>query len=821
MANWGVVIGVDHYWEPSACLSGAVRDALAVRRWLLSDDGGNVPRQNIALLLAPRPGAQLEVTFTPATSDAIVKTLTRVIQRSEGEGERLYFYFSGHGLTAREGFADRPALIPADFEPDLTDKAVALDSITEYLSASRFLDQFVWIDACRNVPWAGEFRVRALPRPLPRDFTRPAPQQFVLHATSPGTKAAEVGSQGEEEGAFTSALLRGLAGEGSAKYYDEVDGRYVVRWNRLAEFVRQDVVARKVRLPNSDRIQVPRKSGEQGAGDRDSDPLFAFLPVDAVSPVTLELAIDPVEGATSTGLAVYCPGGGAPIEAVKTITPHPLSISLRPRTYFIRAEPVAGGYRSTRDSWPIELYAPAALTVRLSSGATDHVVRSGSQRSELHIENGRDTNHLDNKRITVRRSVLRGVDSLAQGILSIKSTDPAAIIEVRSGDDRIEATGRSAVRSELAPGAYRLRIWNAAHESFLELIDVRAGEEVAVAAGPPTSPETVLLTTVRSAIAELIKEASPEVALRFVGLPTLLAWTVGQLWMRRRDRVAAPRTLIAQPPSGDSECAICLVFADERPATPGLPTEADFLRISVRQRSGHNPSSEDGEALHRGVAGLHSCWLAVPSGAHVLSLRLPGRELKMPVYAASGHCVALVFHRVGNADVWVYQHWISSDATASLLECENMVRAQRVMLEGHYDVLSRLSPLAESSWSRLLGTLLDSYIGLREKGPLETEENATALAKAHPMLADARLLVALSQLSNGDLTQARQNAAAATEIGAPIFAGGTARLWRASEALTLDETTAAWLTAIVANRLPGVLWTLFSEPQETRAPVTL
>ena len=27
MANWAIVIGIDQYWTPAACLSGAVRDA--------------------------------------------------------------------------------------------------------------------------------------------------------------------------------------------------------------------------------------------------------------------------------------------------------------------------------------------------------------------------------------------------------------------------------------------------------------------------------------------------------------------------------------------------------------------------------------------------------------------------------------------------------------------------------------------------------------------------------------------------------------------------------------------------------------------------
>ena len=30
MANWAVVIGINQYWLPRACLAGAVKDALAI-----------------------------------------------------------------------------------------------------------------------------------------------------------------------------------------------------------------------------------------------------------------------------------------------------------------------------------------------------------------------------------------------------------------------------------------------------------------------------------------------------------------------------------------------------------------------------------------------------------------------------------------------------------------------------------------------------------------------------------------------------------------------------------------------------------------------
>src|SRR3954447_6831325 len=61
MSNWAIVIGIDKYWTDSANLRGAVRDALAMREWLVDPAGGGVPPGNPAPLLrrpAGEPGAR-------------------------------------------------------------------------------------------------------------------------------------------------------------------------------------------------------------------------------------------------------------------------------------------------------------------------------------------------------------------------------------------------------------------------------------------------------------------------------------------------------------------------------------------------------------------------------------------------------------------------------------------------------------------------------------------------------------------------------------------------------------------------------------------
>src|SRR5262245_21396551 len=122
MANWAIVIGVDKYWQSNACLNGAVRDALRVREWLLSAAGGTVSESNLFLLLDPTASSQIPagLTYKPATKDNLVGVITDLINRSNGQGERLYFHFSGHGLTSRIDFSDENALVMADFTDQFT-----------------------------------------------------------------------------------------------------------------------------------------------------------------------------------------------------------------------------------------------------------------------------------------------------------------------------------------------------------------------------------------------------------------------------------------------------------------------------------------------------------------------------------------------------------------------------------------------------------------------------------------------------------------------------------------------------------------------------
>ena len=89
MANWAVVIGVDRYWTERACLKGAVRDALSMREWLLDPAGGNVPAENMALILSPLEGKEPPggVEYVEATNSKLITAINDLLVRSAGKGD--------------------------------------------------------------------------------------------------------------------------------------------------------------------------------------------------------------------------------------------------------------------------------------------------------------------------------------------------------------------------------------------------------------------------------------------------------------------------------------------------------------------------------------------------------------------------------------------------------------------------------------------------------------------------------------------------------------------------------------------------------------
>ncbi|CRK56818.1 hypothetical protein [Alloactinosynnema sp. L-07] len=364
-SSWALVMGCDHYWSEEAALHGAVRDALAMRRWLVDPSGGGVPPSNVILLLSPHPGDEQvlsELVHGPVTNSAIQEAHHDIVERSGGGGDRLYCYFAGHGLTANSRQPE-PAIVPADFTPRLTDSAVAIRSSCDFFATTGFAEQFFFYDACRNVPYDDDFAVGGIARPSA--WARKARQdQYVCYGTAQSSKAKESGDPGDESGAFTDALLSALAGAGAAKVWDRQRERYAVTWDSMFEFVERAVLDRRLVVGvNLDGAvhQRPFQAGEHGS----RNPVLADLGGVGFDDEQLTVSIVPVEAAPAATVTVLLDDADHDlVHGPPAHTPH--DVVLPPRSYTVRAQ--AAGFRPRRRSWYVELYGPTALEVVFDPG---------------------------------------------------------------------------------------------------------------------------------------------------------------------------------------------------------------------------------------------------------------------------------------------------------------------------------------------------------------------------------------------------------------------------------------------------------------------
>ena len=286
--RWAIVIGIDEYGDAGMRLS-----AVGIRRPQLPGLGDRSrwwrrPRVQPAAAALPAPRRPRH-----AASSGAVRTRPRTTSsprstrwswpRATSSAERLYFYFAGHGITARVANRDESALVTPGFDELHTDHSLAVRSIAEYFETTPFADQFLFIDACRNIPWAGrEFEVGRWPVPRRRDPGAPPVQQFILYATSPGHTAAEVGWPGEAHGCVHERPAGGpRRAPDNAKAWSWERNCYEVRWERLASFINERM---KDRLPAGAAeigrdwpVQIPQDTGTRGVANRDRDvPVVSF-----------------------------------------------------------------------------------------------------------------------------------------------------------------------------------------------------------------------------------------------------------------------------------------------------------------------------------------------------------------------------------------------------------------------------------------------------------------------------------------------------------------------------------------------------------------
>jgi uncharacterized caspase-like protein len=787
VANWALVLGIDRYWSETASLKGAVRDALTMREWLLDPAGGNVPPDNLFLVLAPAkesPDPGDEAEWAQGTKANITLAVNNLVQLSGGKGERLFFYYAGHGLTTRVSNRDESALLATDFTEILTDNSIALRSLWEYFETLQFDDQFFFVDACRNEPPWGDsaFELGRWTLPRSRDPGLPPVQQFILYATSPKLKTVEDRAQaGEEHGVFTEALLDGLRGKDAAKAWSWDRRCYEVRWERLADYVKNRVEREAHQVAETASgwlLQVPQDTGSRGVAGRQRDALLTSFAPSAFDRLPLEVLLDPQTTSRRANVRV--------LDAVGTVvasqvggTGKSVEFTVAPGTYGVRADApkLGAGYLKA----PVELYEPLAKPLTIALEPIEETP------AEVAAEDAGE------------------VDRNEPQPVPLQAADPLSVVEVKDGTGKVVTVQAASRGLELPPGFYKLRHVGPSGVSKARSVVVEPGEKarpVRLNAAKP-APATLEL------LAKMGGKQRGDNTVELDGLgraawvqtSTLVAIALGRAlngaagdpaalelrpFGRRKDRTGIAVYLVSDGDRLDPRKVEVRVWAtgEEVPAQPTRIKRLDrrLLEVVVPAEAGRY-------------------WVAVTRNGE-------GRPMVFAPTVLSGRIATLVLEITGGIRIYQYQPSAAGGPETSPESLRKAEYLQRMLLSGRLDGAAELVNELADADDPFLGCLC-GYVLLRlgDRDGLATV--AERLVQSAPQLPDGFVLRGEHAATTG-APEARQSFAEAAAAGIPLFAEGLTRLLEGVRANDIQHPGAAVVRYVFQHHLRGSMWSVFA-----------
>jgi uncharacterized caspase-like protein len=788
MANWALVVGIDRYWAEAASLKGAVRDALAVRDWLLDSAGGNVPKDNLFQVFAcakesPDPGD--EPAWEQATKANITLAVNNLVQLSGGTGERLFVYYAGHGLTTRVSNRDESALLATDFTPVLTDNSIALRSLWEYFETLQFSDQFFFVDACRNEPaWndGAAFTLGSWTLPRSRDPGRPPVQQFILYATSPKLKTVEDRAEpGKEHGVFTEALLDGLRGKDAAKAWSWERRCYEVRWERLVDYVKNRVEREAHQVAETASgwlLQVPQDTGSRGVAGRERDALLTSFAPSAFERLPLEVLLDPDDAYRKADVRVL-DGVGTVVASQVGGRGKSVQFTVAPGTYGVRAAAakIGAGFLKA----PVELYAPLEKPLTISLVPVDE------SPAEVAAEDAGE------------------VDRNAAQPVPVQAADPLSVVEVKDETGKVIAVQQASRGLELPPGFYKLRHVGPADVSTARSVVVEPGEQARrvrlTASKPPPATLELLAKMGGSLRGDNTVELEGIGRAAWVETSTLVALALGRAlnggageaaalglrpFGRRRDRTGIAVYLVSEGGKLDPRKVEIRIWAagEPVPAQPSRVKRLDARLLEVVVPTG---------------AGRH--WVAVTREEQ-------GRPMVFAPTVLDGRVAALVLQITRGIRIYQYQPSASGGDGASPETLRKAEYLQRLLLSGRLDGAAGLVDDLAATDDPFLGCLC-GYVLLRlgdKDGLARVAERVTQTA---PQLADGFVLRGEHSAADHG-PAARQAFAEAAAAGVPVFAEGLTRLLEGVRTYDLQHPGAAVVRYVFQNHMRGSMWSVFT-----------
>jgi tetratricopeptide (TPR) repeat protein len=226
--TYAVIVGIDNYQSPKINhLNYAAADAIAFEKFLLSKAGGEVPKENIVKFL----------NDSATTGRFKVLGLGWVTNKAD-HGDRVYLYFSGHGITVSgsdsyflaNNFASDVSV--ANIEEAGTEPLHQLKTNIIGPLTDRGVQVILIIDACRS-HLADSLRIKTVNTFNPDLNTAEMNKgDIMLLSSSNGQESLETSRDGINHGIFTYFLLKGLYG-----LADTETNPGLITFNKLKNYV--------------------------------------------------------------------------------------------------------------------------------------------------------------------------------------------------------------------------------------------------------------------------------------------------------------------------------------------------------------------------------------------------------------------------------------------------------------------------------------------------------------------------------------------------------------------------------------------------------
>lgn len=771
MSSWAVVIGVDDYGKDELALTGAVRDAELFRDWALAKNGGGVPEDNLRFLTARTDGG--DAGFGVPAKDTIVGAINDVIEQSGGAGEALYFFFSGHGLTAWVAQREEGAILTPGFDELQSDHSLAIRSLLEFFETVQFKDQFFFIDACRSAPKL-DFKVGRWPIPRRRDPGKPPVQQFVLYATSPGLTAAE--DRWEGMGEFSQELMRGLGG--AAKAWSWERNCYEVRWEQLATYVKDGLEKQRVETkpgheppPDGWPIQIPQDTGSRGVEGRQRDALLASIPRSGVEPLklTINLKADPRYDEAEINILDAV---AAPVATALKVTGESREFMLPPKTYAVVAR--TPDDRFGRVDVPVNLY-------------------EGPEVRDITL------NPLDPSE----------AEGEGEGTIVVEAADPLTVAELRDEAGEVldaQQVGESGAASFQRPaGFYRVRL----------IGPEGPGEEQFVVLGPGAKvrPETPKPQEASARTLELAAAMgggyergaivfSEGESLEWAEPSTLVAVALGSALSGTRTSplLPAPGEVMEESRSGvafygvDAGAAVDGLRVRVWPAGEKIPPASEPLEVSEARTVSLATRKNPGQY-----------WLSIERGDDATVLALPVLEGRLATVIAQ--------FEDGRPRVYQFHPRTQANASSTPERLRRIEHLQRLLLGGRIDGARGLADeLRAAAAEDPFAAVLAGYALLRIGVFDDLGTLADAVVAVAPGLSDAYILRGeyVAQGPAPDLAARDQAFAQAVNTGIPVFGEGLTRLVEGLRVSGLNHPRGALVRHIFQQHARGLMWAAFT-----------